>query len=98
MKVWRAGDEPDYRQMRPGGLAVRSGFKGSCPDDLRLHADPSGGRTFSFAVERRGPDGRLLGMTWVAVSEDEPPPTASFRAAVLTLGAGEAASASQPAR
>lgn len=91
--VWREGDAPDYHGLRPGGLAVKSGFETPWPDGLGRHADPGGGRALSFAVERRDADGRLLGVTWVAVPEDEPSPTVEFRAAVLRLNPEEAASA-----
>ena len=96
--VWREGDAPDYRGLGPGGLAVRAGFESPCPDGL------GGTRTRAVAGRWRSrssggrPDGRLLGVTWVAVPEDEPPPTGEFRAAVLRLSAEEAASARQPAR
>jgi hypothetical protein len=90
--VWRAGDEPDYRGLGPGGLAVRAGFEAPCPDGLGRLADPGGGRTQAFAVERRDARGRPLGVTWVAVAEEEPPPTGEFRAVVLTLSAEEAMS------
>lgn len=83
--VWRDGDVPDYHGLRPGGLAVQFGFEAPCPDGLGRLAVPGGGRTLVFAVERRDVDGRVLGVTWVAVPEDEPPPTGEFRAAVLRL-------------
>ena len=38
---------------------------------------------FLFAVERRDRAGRLLGVTWAALPEEEPPPWAPFRAAAL---------------
>jgi hypothetical protein len=46
----------------------------------------------AFAVERRDARGRLLGVTWVAVPEEEPPPTGEFRAEVLRVSAEDAAS------
>jgi hypothetical protein len=95
--VWREGDEPDYRGLVPGGVAVRSGFDVPYPDGWR-YPGLGGGREMSFAVERRDAGGRLLGVTGVAVPEEEPPPTGEYRAAVLRSSAGEAASARQPAR
>lgn len=96
--VWRTGDAPDYSALKPGGLAVRSGFEVTFPDGVRRLAAQGGSRELMFAVERRDARGRLLGVTWVAVPEEEPPPTGEFRAAVLRSSAEEAASARQPAR
>jgi hypothetical protein len=89
--IWRPGEEPDYGALGSGGLAVRAGFDAPCPDPdgLCRAAAPGGGRVLVFAVERRDAGGRLAGVTWVAVPDEEPPPTAEFRAAVLRLDAGE---------
>jgi hypothetical protein len=89
--VWRTGDEPDYGALGPGGLAVRPGFDAPCPDPdaLRRAAAPGGGRVSLIAVERRDAGGRLVGVTWAAVPEGEPPPAAEFRAAVMRVDADE---------
>lgn len=96
--LWREADVPDYRRLGPGGLAVRPGFDAPWPVGLARHAVPGGARALTFAVERRDEGGRLLGVTWVAVPEEEPPPTGEYRAAVLRSSEGEAASARQPDR
>jgi hypothetical protein len=91
--LWPEHGAPDYRSLPPGHVAVRAGFDSPCPaaGELRRAASPGGGRVLLFAVERRDAAGRLLGVTWAGVPEEEPPPQAPFRAAVLRVGAGPAA-------
>ena len=86
--VWRAGGAPDYHALGDGGLAVRPGFETACPDADVLRRAVGPGGAMLFAVERRDAGGRLLGVTWVAAPEGEPPPEARFRAAVLRLDDG----------
>jgi hypothetical protein len=84
--VYRPDDPLDYRRLGPGHVAVRPGFDAPCPAvvaDLRRAVRPEGGRVMVFTVERRDTEGRLLGVTWAAVPEEEPAPRAEFRAAVL---------------
>lgn len=70
-----------------GHIAVEAGYGGPCPDaeGLARAAAPDGGRVLLFAVERReaGAEGHLLGVTWAALPDGEPAPTAPLRAAVL---------------
>ena len=80
-----APDAPvDLGRLGPGAVMIRPGFDGICADAeaLRQAVRPAGGPALIFAVERRAGDGRLLGLTWAAVPEEEPPPQAPFRAAV----------------
>jgi hypothetical protein len=45
----------------------------------------SAGPSLLFSVERRDETGRLLGVTWAAVPEEEPPPQGRYRAAVRSF-------------
>ena len=85
--VWPADVEPDYRSPPPGGIAVRPGLgpHREAADAVREAMQPSAGRVLLFAVERRDAEGRTLGVTWAAVSEEEPPSQEPYRAAVLRL-------------
>jgi hypothetical protein len=81
----RPDDPPDFRLPGPGRVVVQPGFGSPCPAREELHraVQREGGRVLLFAVERRDAGGRLLGVTWAAVPEEEPPPEAAFRAAVF---------------
>ena len=70
--------------MGPSRITVESGFGAPCPNAEELHraVEGRGGPVLVFAVERRDEGGRLLGVTWAAVPEEEPPPQERFRAAV----------------
>ena len=78
--------EVDVRQDGDptGPVAIRPGFDSPCPfaEGLKRAAAPEGAPLLVFAVERRGPGGRLLGVTWAAVPEEEPAPDAPYTAAV----------------
>jgi hypothetical protein len=65
-------------------VAVRPGYGAPCPapEELLAAVTPDGGSALLFAVERCDEAGRVLGVTWAAVSEEEPPPQGRFRAAV----------------
>jgi hypothetical protein len=80
-------EAPDFAALGPGGVVVLPGTGPACPDPeaLRQAACPGGGAALVFAIERRDAAGRLLGVTWAAVPEDEPPPETPFRAAVVRL-------------
>jgi len=77
--------EPDRLRPGPGQVAVQTGFDSPCPvdEELRRAVRSGSGRVMVFAIERRDTAGRLLGLTWVGLPEDEPLPEAPFRAAVL---------------
>lgn len=81
--VWQPADPPDYAGLGDGGVAVRPGFDAACPDPEGLRAAAGPGPALVFAIERRAAEGWLLGVTWVALPEGEPPPEEGFRAAVL---------------
>jgi hypothetical protein len=68
----------------PGQVVVCGGHAGICPDadELRRAVAPGGEPVLMFAIERRDRAGRVLGVTWAAVPEEEPPPQGDFRAAV----------------
>jgi hypothetical protein len=84
--IWPTDAAPDYRGLPPGSIAVRPGFDAPCPDTAALlQAASEGGPALVFAIERRDEAGRLLAVTWAAIPEEEPPPEADFRAAVLNL-------------
>jgi hypothetical protein len=74
----------DLERLGPGAVVIRPGFDAPCPDGaaLRPAVRPAGGPALVFAVERRDAHGRLLGLIWAAVPEEEPDPQAPFRAAV----------------
>jgi hypothetical protein len=80
----QTADEPAAQPPIPGLVVVRPGHAAACPDgeELRRAVAPGGGPVLVFAVERRDLAGRLLGVTWAAVPEEEPPPQAYFRAAI----------------
>ena len=82
--VSRATDPLDLHQG-PGHIVVRAGFASPCPapEELCQALRPGGGPVLFFAIERRSEAGQLLGVTWAAVPEEEPPPQARFRAAVI---------------
>src|SRR4051794_40207251 len=86
VQVWPADGPADYHALPHGHVAVRPGFDSPCPaaEGLARAVSP-GGRVLLFAVERRDGDGRLLGLTWAAMPEEEPPPQAAFRVAILRL-------------
>jgi len=67
-----------------GRVTVEPGYGTPCPDaeELCRAIDDRNGPVMLFAVERRDDAGRLLGVTWAAVPEEEPPPQGHFRAAV----------------
>ncbi len=75
----------DLERLGPGAVVIRPGFDQPCPytEALRQTVRPQGGPALLFAVERRDGQGRLLGLTWAVVPEEEPPPQAPFRAAVI---------------
>jgi len=83
--VCRATGPPDFHQFGTGHIIVLPGFDSPCPvaEELRRAVWPGGGPVLLFAIERRDGDGRLLGVTWAAVPEEEPAPETPFRAAVL---------------
>lgn len=67
---------------------VIPGFGPPCPNvEALLGAVDSAGRALLFCVERRDDAGRLLGVTWAAVPEEEPSPQGRFRAAVRSFEA-----------
>ena len=49
------------------------------------------GRALVFAMGQRCAGGRLLGLNWAALPEEEPPPEANFRACSLGGPRGAAA-------
>lgn len=65
-------------------VVVCSGYPAPCPDadELGRAVAADGAPVLLFAVERRDTAGRLLGVTWAAVPEEEPPSRESLRAAV----------------
>jgi hypothetical protein len=67
-------------------VAVRPGYGAACPaaEELRRAVAAEGAPVLIFAVERHDDAGRLLGVTWAAVPEEEPPPQGRFRAAVTS--------------
>ena len=75
----------DVEPSAPGQakVIVRPGFDTPCPvaDDL-CRAVGTDGSVLLFAVERVDETGRLLGVTWAAVPEEEPSPQGHFRSAV----------------
>lgn len=77
-------EEPGADMPEQPRVAVWPGFATPCPDaeGLRRAVAPGGGAALLFAVERHDELGRLLGVTWAAVPEEEPPPQGRFRAAV----------------
>jgi len=80
---------PDGCPPVAGQILVCSGFASACPaEELRRAARPGGGPLLLFAMERRDAECRLLDVTWAAVPEEEPPPEAGFRAAVLRCEVG----------
>jgi hypothetical protein len=99
VRVWRQGDLPDYPGLGAGGLAVCTGFPGPWPTDTDFPPAGTGG-LLVFAIERRDGGGRLLGVTWAAVPENEPSPTEGFRATVLVQSppGDNAEAAGHPAR
>src|SRR5262245_30705369 len=88
--LWPEREAPDYRSLPPGHVAVRAGSDAPCPAAWRRGraASPGAGRVLLFAVARRATAGRLHGVTWAGVPEEEPPPQAPFRAAALRVNAG----------
>jgi hypothetical protein len=68
----------------PARVVVRPGHAAPCPDleELRQAVAAGDGPVLVFAVEHHDETGRLLGVTWAAVPEEEPPPQGRFRAAV----------------
>ncbi len=85
--VFQGAERPDCGQLRPGQTIVQSGLDAPCPvaDALRNAVRPQGGAVLLFAIERRDEVGRLLGVTWAALPEEEPAPQERFQAAVLRL-------------
>src|SRR5262245_853924 len=81
----------DEHHPGPHRVEVRPGFGGPCPAEaeLRRAARPGGGGVLVFAVERHDTSGRLLGVTWGAIAEEEPPPQSPFRAAVVRYDSAE---------
>jgi len=78
-----SGDDADLATAAPAKVIVRPGFDRPCPiDDELRRAVGSGGPVLFFAVERVDTSGRLLGVTWAAVPEEEPSPQDRYRAAV----------------
>ena len=75
---------PDVPMAGLAKVAVRPGYPAPCPtaDELRRAVAADDAAVLLFAVERRDRQGRLLGVTWAAVPEGEPPQQARFRAAV----------------
>jgi hypothetical protein len=73
---------PEGRPSEPGRVVVQAGFNSPYPDveSLRQAVRPGGGPVQLFAVERRDAGGRLLGVTWAAVPEEEPPPQKPYSA------------------
>ena len=73
----------DSAAVGPARVIVRPGHTAPCPDLEELRRAVAGdGPVIVFAVEHHDERGRLLGVTWAAVPEEEPPPQACFRAAV----------------
>jgi hypothetical protein len=80
----------DLARLCAGAVMIRPGFDCPCPDAeaLRQAVRPKGGEALLFAVERRDAHGRLLGLTWAAMPEEEPDPQAPYRAAYVHQAAG----------
>jgi len=81
VQAWSSDDD----LAAPGGakVTVRPGFDMACPVSGELHrAVGASGPVLLFAVERVDESGRLLGVTWAAVPDEEPSPQGQFRAAV----------------
>jgi hypothetical protein len=87
------GVGPTSQGGTPAHVAIRPGFPSDCPsaDELRAAVVPPG-PALLFAIERRDAEDRLLGVTWAATPEEEPPPECPFRAAVLRQDLDEAVS------
>lgn len=83
--VFQETDAVVYSDLLPGHFLVRPGFDFPCPvvEELRDPLDPAQGRVLVFGIERRDLKGHLLQITWAAMAEDEPPPEAGFRMAVI---------------
>lgn len=79
-----ADGESDPEVTGRARVLIRPGFAAPCPEAaiLRKALAVGDGAVLLFAVERRNPAGRLLGVTWAAVPEEEPLPRERFRAAV----------------
>jgi hypothetical protein len=79
-----AGDEAASPVGDVAVLSVKPGFASACPAEGRLRAAVAGrGATLLVAVERYDLQGRLAGVTWAALPEQEPSPQGVFRAALL---------------
>jgi hypothetical protein len=79
----RRPDEPlDCDRLGVTPVAVEPGFAAPCPCADELRRAVGGGPVLLFAIERQGAAGRLLGRTWAAVPEEEPPQDTPFRAAL----------------
>ena len=76
------GDDADPVPLPAGQVLVREGFDAPCPISRDLEQVLGPGRPLAFAVERRDPDGRLLDLTWVVLSEELPLPEVPLTAAV----------------
>lgn len=81
--VGLGADALDAELAGPAKVTVQTNGD-ACPDAdqlCRAVADV-GSPVLVFCVERLNEDGRVLGVTWAAVPEEEPPPHERFRAAV----------------
>jgi hypothetical protein len=75
-------DGTDLEALPPERVVVREGFDVPCPIGRELAEIANPGRPVTFAVERRARDGRLLGRTWVVLSEELPLQEVPLTAAV----------------
>ncbi len=83
VEAFEEADDVDLAALSPGQIIVRGGYESPCPVAAALRQAAGARSVLVFAIERRGPQGRLLGVTWAAVPEDEPSQEAPLRAAVV---------------
>jgi len=80
---WSSTNDVDLASPLPAKVIVRAGFDQACPvGDELCRAVGAIGHVLLFAVERVDESGRMLGVTWAAVPEEEPSPQGRFRSAV----------------
>ncbi|MCI0457919.1 MAG: cytochrome P450 [Gemmataceae bacterium] len=70
--TYSADEEIDAAVLAPGETVVQEGYRVPGPIPADLWQSVRGGRVLLFAIERHAPDGAIVSVLWVALS-DEPP-------------------------
>jgi hypothetical protein len=80
--TYRADEPVATSKLAPGETVVQEGYRVPGPIPVDLWQSVRGGRVLLFAVERHAPDGAIVSVLWVALSDEPPTPEDPLKAVV----------------